>query len=51
MFDKVTSRIKKLCYGLDQEFIDPFLISQKVMLFQERRQYTCYIQLIWYMPL
>ena len=23
MFDKITSRIGKLCYGLNKEFIDP----------------------------
>ena len=22
-FDKITARIKKLCYGLNQQFIDP----------------------------
>ena len=22
-FDKITSRIKKLCYGLNEEFVDP----------------------------
>lgn len=22
-FDKITSRIQKLCYGLDMEYIDP----------------------------
>lgn len=25
-FDKITSRIQKLCYGLSQEFIDPVII-------------------------
>ncbi len=29
MFDKITSRIKKLCYGLE-EFVDPVIVSQKV---------------------
>ena len=28
-FDKITSRISKLAYGLNQEFVDPVLISQK----------------------
>lgn len=23
MFDKITSRIQKLCYGLNAEFVDP----------------------------
>ena len=30
-FDKITSRISKLCYGLNMEFIDPVKISQKVL--------------------
>jgi len=30
-FDKVTSRIQKLAYGLNQQFVDPCLISQKVV--------------------
>lgn len=30
-FDKITSRISKLCYGLDPVFVDPILISQKVI--------------------
>lgn len=30
-FDKITSRIQKLCYGLNMEFIDPCLITQKVI--------------------
>eukprot|EP01023_Acetabularia_acetabulum_P042826 TRINITY_DN4269_c1_g2_i5.p1 TRINITY_DN4269_c1_g2~~TRINITY_DN4269_c1_g2_i5.p1 ORF type:complete len:769 (+),score=119.94 TRINITY_DN4269_c1_g2_i5:149-2455(+) len=29
-FDKITSRISKLCYGLNQEFVDPISVSQKV---------------------
>ena len=29
-FDKVTSRISKLCYGLDPVHVDPAVISQKV---------------------
>jgi hypothetical protein len=29
-FDKITARIKKLCYELDQ-LVDPVLISQKVV--------------------
>ena len=23
MFDKITSRIQKLCYGLNSDFVDP----------------------------
>ena len=30
-FDKITGRIKKLCYGLDPQFIDPIGISKKVI--------------------
>ncbi|KRX90605.1 Ribonucleoside-diphosphate reductase large subunit [Trichinella pseudospiralis] len=30
-FDKITSRINKLCYGLNMEHIEPILISQKVI--------------------
>ena len=30
-FDKITSRITKLCYGLDTNFVEPVLISQKVI--------------------
>jgi len=30
-FDKITGRIKKLCYGLDQKYIDPIEISKKVI--------------------
>lgn len=30
-FDKISARIKKLCYGLNDEFIDPLEISQKVV--------------------
>ncbi len=29
-FDKITSRIKKLCYGLDDQFVDPVELSQIV---------------------
>lgn len=31
-FDKITSRIKKLCYNLDREYVDPVEVSQKVCL-------------------
>lgn len=30
-FDKITSRIQKLCYGLDMEYIDPAAITLKVI--------------------
>lgn len=30
-FDKITSRIQKLCYGLDMNYIDPALVSLKVI--------------------
>eukprot|EP00567_Pseudictyota_dubia_P004422 CAMPEP_0197436222 /NCGR_PEP_ID=MMETSP1175-20131217/3696_1 /TAXON_ID=1003142 /ORGANISM="Triceratium dubium, Strain CCMP147" /LENGTH=821 /DNA_ID=CAMNT_0042965459 /DNA_START=105 /DNA_END=2570 /DNA_ORIENTATION=- len=30
-FDKITSRITKLCYGLDPKHVDPIIISQKVV--------------------
>lgn len=31
-FDKITARVKKLCYGLDQNYIDPIEIAKKVIL-------------------
>ncbi|KAK6172498.1 hypothetical protein SNE40_016135 [Patella caerulea] len=31
MFDKITSRISKLCYGLNMDFIDPTAITLKVI--------------------
>ena len=30
-FDKITSRIEKLCYGLDMEYIDAPSITLKVI--------------------
>ncbi|MEC7182751.1 MAG: ribonucleotide reductase N-terminal alpha domain-containing protein, partial [Bdellovibrionota bacterium] len=30
-FDKITERIESLCFGLNMDFIDPILISQKVI--------------------
>ncbi|KAF9906487.1 ribonucleotide-diphosphate reductase subunit rnr1 [Linnemannia zychae] len=30
-FDKITSRLLKLCYGLDMNFIDPVQVTQKVI--------------------
>ena len=31
-FDKITARVKKLCYGLNQQYIDPIEIAKKVIL-------------------
>ena len=31
MFDKITSRVSKLCYGLDSDFVEP-VSSQKIFL-------------------
>ena len=31
-FDKITERIKRLCYGLNSDYVDPILISQKVCM-------------------
>jgi ribonucleoside-diphosphate reductase alpha chain len=31
-FDKITARIKKLCYGLDENYVDHIEISKKVIL-------------------
>lgn len=31
MFDKITSRIRKLCYGLNDDYIDPPQITWKVI--------------------
>jgi ribonucleoside-diphosphate reductase subunit M1 len=30
-FDKISSRIQKLAYGLNQDFVDPAFITQKVI--------------------
>lgn len=30
-FDKITARITKLCYGLNEQYVDPIKISQKVV--------------------
>ena len=30
-FDKITARVKKLCYGLNQEYVDPIEISKRVI--------------------
>lgn len=31
-YDKITSRIEKLCYGLNQEFVDPPELARKVIV-------------------
>eukprot|EP00127_Corallochytrium_limacisporum_P006912 Clim_evm27s237 gene=Clim_evmTU27s237 len=31
MFDKITSRLTKLCYGLNQEYVDPTQVTMKVI--------------------
>ena len=31
MFDKITSRIKKLCYGLSDKYVDPVQITMKAI--------------------
>jgi ribonucleoside-diphosphate reductase subunit M1 len=31
-FDKITSRITRLCYGLNSDYVDPILVSQKVCM-------------------
>ena len=30
MFDKITERIQKLCIGLDENYVEPILVAQKV---------------------
>ena len=30
-FDKITARIKKLCYGLDENFVDHINVTKKVI--------------------
>jgi ribonucleoside-diphosphate reductase subunit M1 len=30
-FDKITSRVSKLCYGLDAKHVDAVVITQKVI--------------------
>jgi ribonucleoside-diphosphate reductase subunit M1 len=30
-FDKITSRLSKLCYGLDTDHVDPTAVAQKVI--------------------
>ena len=31
-FDKITARVKKLCYGLSQQYVDPIEIAKKVVM-------------------
>lgn len=31
-FDKITSRIKKLCYSLNEQYVDPVIVAQKVCM-------------------
>ena len=31
MFDKITARIRKLCYGFDPKLVDPAVITMKVI--------------------
>ena len=31
-FDKITARIKKLCYGFDPKHVEPIAVAQKVVL-------------------
>jgi ribonucleoside-diphosphate reductase subunit M1 len=33
MLEKLNSKIKKLCYGLDMKFIDPLAIALKVIYY------------------
>jgi ATP cone domain len=30
-FDKITSRVSKLCYGLNSRHVDPIAVAQKVV--------------------
>ena len=30
-FDKITARVKKLCYGFDPKCVDPVIVAQKVI--------------------
>ena len=36
-FDKITARIAKLCYGLDQVKVQPVLVAQKVRAITAQR--------------
>ena len=43
-FDKITSRIKKLCYGLN-DLVDPVIVAQKVGIIASRPSVTCTVSL------
>ena len=30
-FDKITSRVSKLCYGLNSKHVDPVVVAQRVI--------------------
>ena len=44
-FDKITARIKKLCWGLDPKFVDPVRLGSPLTLyvrfFARRRSESC----------
>lgn len=40
MFDKITSRVRKLCYGLNMQFVDPTIITMKVS--ESKTKYSLY---------
>ena len=43
-FDKITSRIAKLCYGLDPVHVDATVVSQKVGAWLRNHPYSaCYV--------
>ena len=44
-FDKITSRIQKLCYGLNMDFIDPPAITFKVSV--EFKQTSLCVAYMW----
>ena len=44
-FDKITARVKKLCYGLDSNFVDPTGIAMKVIQNLEKERKNCLLKL------
>lgn len=45
-FDKITSRIQKLCYGLNMDFVDPVSdfssdVSVEFLVFHEIEHFYC----------
>ncbi|EOD13107.1 hypothetical protein EMIHUDRAFT_212825 [Emiliania huxleyi CCMP1516] len=42
MFDKITARIKKLCYGFDPKYIDPTVITIKARATTDPRPASVY---------